>query len=258
MAANELSRAYKWALEHGYDPSSGQINTSMVGNSVQPVPMEQVGVELGTSSATATDAGEYGQMNILQAQLQENMPGVYNEEVSVRVTPLSPPPSPSPQQQQQHGVTLTIGSPPQQCNPPVSIAPATPQYAGPDTSAKHDSTEIFPETPAPRTQATLFESMIAGSVPCKAIYGDELCGVIVDANPQAPLHLLIFPKRRANMHRITTITDPGHTQLLGHMIGVARVRCAYTRIILYYIIYQCHCQCRSRVRYKCVSPIYLI
>ena len=73
------------------------------------------------------------------------------------------------------------------------------------------------------TQPTVFESMLVGHVQCRPIYSDEVCGVVVDANPMAPLHLLIFPKVRTNMQRLTTITEAAHGPLLGHMIVVAKV-----------------------------------
>ncbi|MGH7942222.1 MAG: histidine triad nucleotide-binding protein [Limisphaerales bacterium] len=42
---------------------------------------------------------------------------------------------------------------------------------------------------------TLFEKIIAREIPATIIYEDELVLGIRDINPQAPAHLLIFPKK---------------------------------------------------------------
>ena len=43
--------------------------------------------------------------------------------------------------------------------------------------------------------ATLFTKIINGDIPGKIIYQDELCAAIPDIAPQAPTHILIFPKK---------------------------------------------------------------
>ena len=40
----------------------------------------------------------------------------------------------------------------------------------------------------------LFCKIIAGDIPSKKIYEDELCFSFQDINPQAPVHVLIVPK----------------------------------------------------------------
>ncbi|HEY1790596.1 MAG TPA: histidine triad nucleotide-binding protein [Verrucomicrobiae bacterium] len=42
---------------------------------------------------------------------------------------------------------------------------------------------------------TLFEKIAAREIPATIVYEDELVLGIRDINPQAPTHLLIFPKR---------------------------------------------------------------
>ena len=42
---------------------------------------------------------------------------------------------------------------------------------------------------------TLFEKIVAREIPAAIIYEDELVLGIRDINPQAPTHLLLFPKR---------------------------------------------------------------
>ena len=40
---------------------------------------------------------------------------------------------------------------------------------------------------------TLFEKILAGEIPAKIVYRDDLCAAINDINPQAPTHVLLFP-----------------------------------------------------------------
>ena len=42
---------------------------------------------------------------------------------------------------------------------------------------------------------TLFEKIAAREIPAAIVYEDDLVLAIRDINPQAPTHLLIFPKR---------------------------------------------------------------
>jgi len=42
---------------------------------------------------------------------------------------------------------------------------------------------------------TLFEKIIAREIPAEIIYEDEFCIAFPDINPQAPVHVLIVPKK---------------------------------------------------------------
>ena len=42
---------------------------------------------------------------------------------------------------------------------------------------------------------TLFEKIIDREIPAKIIYEDDLCIAIEDINPQAPIHILLIPKK---------------------------------------------------------------
>jgi histidine triad (HIT) family protein len=65
---------------------------------------------------------------------------------------------------------------------------------------------------------TLFQRIIDREVPAKIEYEDERCIVIHDIQPQAPVHLLIIPKKP-----IPRLADasPGDEALLGHLLVVA-------------------------------------
>ena len=62
---------------------------------------------------------------------------------------------------------------------------------------------------------TLFEKIAAREVPAQIVFEDDLVLAIRDINPQAPVHVLIFPKRP--VPRIAEATPDDH-KLLGHLL----------------------------------------
>ena len=40
---------------------------------------------------------------------------------------------------------------------------------------------------------TLFQKILDGEIPSKIVYKDDVCAAINDINPQAPVHVLLFP-----------------------------------------------------------------
>jgi histidine triad (HIT) family protein len=65
---------------------------------------------------------------------------------------------------------------------------------------------------------TLFERIIAREIPARIEFEDEHCIVIHDINPQAPVHLLIIPKKV--IPRVEAATAADQTTL-GHLFLVA-------------------------------------
>ena len=62
---------------------------------------------------------------------------------------------------------------------------------------------------------TLFEKIIAREIPAAIVYEDDLVFAIRDIHPQAPVHILIFPKRLVpRIAEATTADQP----LLGHIL----------------------------------------
>lgn len=66
---------------------------------------------------------------------------------------------------------------------------------------------------------TLFERIIDREIPAKIEYEDERCIAIRDIQPQAPVHLLIIPKKPIPRVAGAADSDEG---VLGHLIVVAR------------------------------------
>src|SRR5260370_21354474 len=66
---------------------------------------------------------------------------------------------------------------------------------------------------------TIFEKIIARQIPAKIIWEDEDAIAFHDVNPQAPVHVLIVPKRV--VPRLTDATE-NDAALLGKLLLVAR------------------------------------
>ena len=66
---------------------------------------------------------------------------------------------------------------------------------------------------------TIFEKIIARQIPAKIVWEDDDAVVFHDVNPQAPVHVLIVPKKVVS--RLTDATDDDRA-LLGKLLLVAR------------------------------------
>ena len=62
---------------------------------------------------------------------------------------------------------------------------------------------------------TLFEKIIAGEVPGKVVYEDDHVVAFQDIRPQAPVHVLIVPRKP--IPRIAEAKPEDH-QVLGHLL----------------------------------------
>ncbi|MSU65796.1 MAG: histidine triad nucleotide-binding protein [Opitutus sp.] len=67
---------------------------------------------------------------------------------------------------------------------------------------------------------TIFQKIIDREIPAKIEHEDEHCIVLHDIEPQAPVHLLIIPKRPIPRIADTTAADE---PVLGHLLFVASV-----------------------------------
>jgi histidine triad (HIT) family protein len=62
---------------------------------------------------------------------------------------------------------------------------------------------------------TLFEKIIAREIPASIVYEDDLVLAFRDINPQAPVHVLIIPKKP--IARVGEASPEDH-QVLGHLL----------------------------------------
>jgi histidine triad (HIT) family protein len=65
---------------------------------------------------------------------------------------------------------------------------------------------------------TLFSKIIDRQIPADIVYEDDLCLAFRDVNPQAPVHLLLVPKKPLDM--LTSATNEDQA-LLGHLLLAA-------------------------------------
>jgi histidine triad (HIT) family protein len=65
---------------------------------------------------------------------------------------------------------------------------------------------------------TIFGKIIRGEVPAKIVHDDALCLAFHDVAPQAPVHVLVIPKRPISSLAEADASDAG---LLGHLVLVA-------------------------------------
>ncbi|TDG14726.1 histidine triad nucleotide-binding protein [Seongchinamella unica] len=65
---------------------------------------------------------------------------------------------------------------------------------------------------------TIFGKIIAGEIPAEFLYEDDHCVAINDIAPQAPVHVLVIPKKA-----IPRLVDAGaeDQELLGHLLLAA-------------------------------------
>jgi histidine triad (HIT) family protein len=66
--------------------------------------------------------------------------------------------------------------------------------------------------------STIFEKIIAGEIPADKAYEDDLCIAIRDIEPQAPVHLLIIPKKVIPRVGDASLEDQS---VLGHLLLIA-------------------------------------
>ena len=66
---------------------------------------------------------------------------------------------------------------------------------------------------------TIFDKIISREVPANIVYEDELCLAFQDIEPQAPIHILVIPKKAvASLQAVESDDEP----LLGHLLLVTR------------------------------------
>jgi len=65
---------------------------------------------------------------------------------------------------------------------------------------------------------TIFEKIIARQIPAKIAHEDDLCIAIHDINPQAPVHVLVIPKKPIARVDAASTDDQA---VLGHLLLTA-------------------------------------
>lgn len=73
-------------------------------------------------------------------------------------------------------------------------------------------------TPTPHAPDCIFCKIVAGQIPSRKVYEDELVYAFHDINPWAPVHFLIVPK--AHIPSMAQL-GPEHAALMGHIMTLA-------------------------------------
>ena len=68
------------------------------------------------------------------------------------------------------------------------------------------------------TEETIFNKILRKEIPCDQVYTDDLCLAFRDIEPQAPVHILIIPKKSISSLKDVENDD---TALLGHLLLIA-------------------------------------
>lgn len=72
-------------------------------------------------------------------------------------------------------------------------------------------------------EPSVFDAIVAGKLPCKKVYEDDLVLAFHDINPVAPVHILLIPKQRDGLSRLSR-ADEHNEKVLGHMmVKVAQI-----------------------------------
>eukprot|EP00977_Amphora_coffeiformis_P005962 scaffold1270_cov252-Amphora_coffeaeformis.AAC.4 len=67
---------------------------------------------------------------------------------------------------------------------------------------------------------TLFDKIVAGSIPATIVKEDDKVLAFRDINPAAPVHVLVIPKDRNGLTRLTK-SSPEHVDILGRLLVAA-------------------------------------
>ena len=65
---------------------------------------------------------------------------------------------------------------------------------------------------------TIFSRILRGEIPCEEVYSDEVCLAFRDIQPQAPVHVLVIPRKPIESLLDVEAQD---AELLGHLLVVA-------------------------------------
>ena len=68
--------------------------------------------------------------------------------------------------------------------------------------------------------SSIFSKIIAREIPARIVFEDDRCIAFHDVQPQAPVHVLVVPKKEIARVAATDLSDES---LLGHLIRVAQM-----------------------------------
>ncbi|GBN48816.1 Histidine triad nucleotide-binding protein 1 [Araneus ventricosus] len=66
---------------------------------------------------------------------------------------------------------------------------------------------------------TIFGKIVRGEIPTTFLYEDDKCVAFSDVNPQAPVHILVVPRKPIVQ---LSVAEDGDAELIGHLLLVAK------------------------------------
>jgi histidine triad (HIT) family protein len=69
------------------------------------------------------------------------------------------------------------------------------------------------------TTETIFSRILRREIPADIVHEDELCLAFRDINPQAPVHILVIPKKPIPQ---LSLAEPEDHRVLGHLLLTAK------------------------------------
>ncbi|KAF8795091.1 Histidine triad nucleotide-binding protein 1 like protein [Argiope bruennichi] len=66
---------------------------------------------------------------------------------------------------------------------------------------------------------TIFGKIVRGEIPTTFLYEDDKCVAFNDVNPQAPVHILVVPRKPIIQ---LSVAEDGDAELIGHLLLVAK------------------------------------
>lgn len=71
---------------------------------------------------------------------------------------------------------------------------------------------------------TIFDKIVSKEIPANIIYEDEFCLAFKDVNPVAQFHVLLIPKEKGNLNRLSNASEEDK-ELLGHLLHAVSLIC---------------------------------
>ncbi len=69
------------------------------------------------------------------------------------------------------------------------------------------------------TSSTIFGKILSGDIQVDEVYSDDLCLAFRDISPQAPVHILVIPRKQITSLNAVSEDDQ---ELLGHLLLIAK------------------------------------
>ena len=65
--------------------------------------------------------------------------------------------------------------------------------------------EVSKAQSASAAATTIFDKIVAKEIPSTIVHEDDRCLAFRDVNPQAPTHILVIPKNRGRLDRLSSV-----------------------------------------------------